>query len=279
MRITAHTRVFGLLGHPVRHSRSPEIHNQWFAQYGVDAVYVAFEVPPSSGPDLAGAIRALGLAGVNLTVPYKADVLASLDSVDAVGVASGAVNVVVQEDGRLHGYNTDGAGLVAALRAEFGPCVAGRRTEVIGAGGAGRAVAAGLAAAGASTICLRNRTIGKAEAAVRTLRRAFPQTVFDAGPLVAPGSETQLVVNCTSGPGAAVVAALDTSALGEDAIWCDINYWMDAPPQVEILSARGVRVQTGLPMLLHQAALAFEHFTGVRPEIQMLGGDNRAPGI
>jgi shikimate dehydrogenase len=136
-----------------------------------------------------------------------------------------------------------------------------------------------MAAAGASSVTLRNRTVERAESAAGALRRAFPQTRFETAPLSAPGASADLVVNCTSGAAAAHVRSLDASGLRRDAIWCDINYWMEDPPQVAVLAARGVRVQTGMPMLLHQAALAFEHFTGIRPEIRTLGGDNNDPGI
>ncbi|RME28554.1 MAG: shikimate dehydrogenase, partial [Deltaproteobacteria bacterium] len=108
--ISARTRVFGLVGHPVRHSLSPAMYNELFQRYGLDAVYVAFDVDPTRAEAVADAVRTLGLVGVNLTVPFKERVLPALDHMTVAAEEAGAVNVVIHVGGTLTGYNTDGEG-------------------------------------------------------------------------------------------------------------------------------------------------------------------------
>lgn len=268
MIVSGHTRVFALLGHPVHHSLSPAMHNELFRRARVDAVYVAFEVRPDRADQVADAIRTLGLAGANLTVPFKERVLGDLDEVDPAAALAGAVNVVLLRDGRLVGFNTDGDGYVRALREEMGVDPAGRGAAVLGAGGTGRAVAAALATSGASSVRFYNRTMARAEAAAASLAARFPGTRFSAAPLAprefaAYADSHDLVVNCTSGPGAGAVAALDVRALRPGSVWTDANYWMSDPPQLAACVRRGVRIQRGIGMLIHQGALSFELFAGV----------------
>ena len=270
MSISGATRVYGVVGHPVTHSLSPAIHNAWFAEHGIDALYAAFSVQPERAADVVLSLRTLGLAGANLTVPFKQVVIGGLDEVVGLAGVLGAVNTVVATDGRLVGHNTDAVGFVAGLEAEFGDRVSGRRVVVLGAGGAGLAVGAGLAQAGAAEVTWLNRSAPRAEAAVRTCAPAFPDTRFVAGPLDAMGfraaAHASVIVQATSGPGAQAVARFDPDVVPQDAVWCDLNYWMDAPPLFAALRARGVAVQDGLPMLVHQAAWAFRHFTGISPD-------------
>ena len=254
--ISGHTRIFGLVGHPVRHSLSPEMHTALFRKLGLDAVYVAFDVDPDRAGAVADAIRTLDLVGVNLTVPFKERVLPHLDHLTTAAREAGAVNCVINVDGHLTGYNTDGAGLLGALDEEHGFDAKGAVVAVLGAGGAGRAVASSLSAAGAE-VHLLNRTVARAQAACDVIA-AKP------GPLTPEGFRRpfDLVVNCLGGGAEALVSALPLDHLPQTAIWCDINYWMKDPPQVAEASARGLRTSTGLGMLLHQGALSFELFTG-----------------
>lgn len=264
--------ILGLLGHPVAHSRSPAMHAAWIRDAGLDAVYLPFEVDPdTSGDALLSAIRTLGFTGVNLTVPFKERVLPGLDGVDAIARRIGAVNTVTLRDGRLHGTNTDAPGFVAALR-ERDPTltrVVGRTALVLGAGGAARAVAVGLRDAGAERVVLLNRTVARAEAVCADLNSAEPHPVFVAGALDAFGEHApnaSVFAVAVSGPGEAAVACLDPDAVPDDALWVDLNYWSSDPPLWQALATRGVLLQDGLPMLIHQGALAFEAFTGHRAD-------------
>jgi len=267
MTVEGTGQVFALLGHPVAHSHSPAIYNALFREEGIDAVYVAFDVPPERGSAIASAIRTLGLAGVNLTVPHKAAILPDLDGRDAGVVETGAANVVVHRDGRLLGYNTDIEGFCRAYEERFGPSLRGCRAMILGAGGAGRAVAAGLARRGASSVVFLNRTAARARAAATLLGPVHPEVHFEADRLTPDvfalrAPDVHLVVNATSGSARDRVDQLDVGALPADATWCDLNYWMDDPPNLRACQDRGLRTQEGLDMLVHQAALAFELFTG-----------------
>lgn len=284
--ISARTRVFGLIGHPVRHSLSPAMYNELFGRYGLDAVYLAFDVPPERAGRVADAVRTLDLVGVNLTVPFKERVLPELDQATVAAEEAGAVNVVIQQDGVLKGYNTDGEGLVRYLEQQ-GVGIAGRRAVILGAGGTGRAVASALLDRDAAGVVLLNRTLARAQVAVGALERRFGHVDLDAGPLtpqafaaVAPGAG--LVINCTAGGGAEVVATLDPTRLLPGTTWIDVNYWMDELPQRQACLAHGVDFHPGLGMLVHQAALAFELFTGHPVEAAalqaILGGNPEAVG-
>lgn len=273
--ITGRTAVYGLLGRPVRHSRSPELHNTWLAHHGVDGVYVCLPVPDGRDRGLIDAVRGLGLAGVNVTVPFKEVVAGEVDDLEGMARLLGAVNTVVRSGDRLVGHNTDALGFVAGLTARCGDVVTGARAVVLGTGGAGLAVAAGLAASGATSVVLLNRTPARAEAAAGRLVATYPDVEVDVGPLDAEAfraavEDAGVIVQATSGPGAAVVAGFDPSAVPPDAVWSDLNYWMDDPPLVRALTQRGVRVEGGLSMLVHQAALAFALFTGISPDTTVL---------
>ncbi|MDP2311259.1 MAG: shikimate dehydrogenase [Pseudomonadota bacterium] len=275
--ITGRTRVFGLVGHPVRHSLSPAMHNELFRRKRIDAIYVAFDVPPGRAGSVADAVRTLALAGVNLTVPFKERVLPGLDSLSESARLAGAANVVLREEGALVGHNTDGEGYVRALIEEMGMHPRGRRAAILGAGGTGRAVAAALAAQGASEIHLLNRTQARAEAACAALATTFPGTRFTAGPLTpaafaACAPALDLVVNCTSGEAVPAVSALDIRGLARGTVWTDANYWMAEPPQLVACAAHGVRIQRGIGMLMHQGALSFALFTAMDVDTDTIRG-------
>ena len=123
--VSARTRVFGLVGHPVRHSLSPDMYNTLFRRYGLEAVYVCFDVDPRQARGVSDAVRTLGLAGVNLTVPFKETCLPYLDSLTKAAQEAGAVNVVTHVDGALQGYNTDGEGLMRSLEDDAGLSLGG----------------------------------------------------------------------------------------------------------------------------------------------------------
>ncbi|MGB0638736.1 MAG: shikimate dehydrogenase family protein, partial [Myxococcota bacterium] len=161
--ISGHTRVFGLIGHPVRHSLSPSMYNSLFARFGIDAVYLAFDVNPDQAIKVTESIRVLGLVGVNLTVPFKEQIVADLDHMTIAAKEAGAVNVVTHIDGQLTGYNTDGEGFIRSLKEEEGPSPEGIHAVILGAGGAGRAIASALLDHGASKITMMNRSLVRAQ--------------------------------------------------------------------------------------------------------------------
>lgn len=266
MTLTGATRTFALLGRPVHHSASPRLHNTWLRALDIDARYVALDVPPERGGAVVDALRTLGLAGVNLTVPLKEAVLPHLDALAPSAEAAGAANVVVREADRLIGHNTDGSGLVAHLRTRD---VDWRRPAVVlGAGGAGRAVAAGLQAAGVPVVHLLNRTEARAQRVAGVLGDRV-----EGGPLTPDAfservAEAGLVVQATSGGGRTLVDTLAVDTVRTDALWVDLNYWDTAPPLLPALTARGVAFDDGWGMLVAQAVGAFTLFTGQRLSLE-----------
>lgn len=262
MTITGATRTFALLGRPVSASPSPALHGRWFADHGLDAVYVALEVPAGREADAIDAFRTLGLAGANVTVPLKEHAAAAVDALEGDAALAGAVNVLAWEGERLIGANTDARGLVAALEAE-GASPAGRRAVVIGAGGAGRAAVVGLLNAGAASVVLANRTPERAERAARELGARIGGGRLSSAALPRLHlRDADLVVVASHTP----PEGLDPSRCRPGTDWVDLGYRRPEPPTSAAARAAGCRVHDGTGMLVHQAALAFERWTGIRPD-------------
>ncbi|MEO0601115.1 MAG: shikimate dehydrogenase [Myxococcota bacterium] len=264
MNIDGSTQVYALVGHPVARSRSPELHNGWFAAFGVNAVYVALDVP-GDGTGIVEAIRTLGLAGANVTVPHKAAVLPALDRVEPRAAELGAVNTILRDGDGLVGRNTDAPGWLADLT-HRGISVAGRRTVVVGTGGAGRALAGEVLDAGVTELRLVNRTPERAEALRVALAGRHAAADITAVPW-APGAldDADLVVVATAGRPAAL-DRLDPGRCRTGAVWCDLDYRSPEPPSSVRARAAGCRVVDGRGMLWWQAALAFEAWTGFTPD-------------
>ncbi len=269
---TAATRAVGVIGTPIRHSLSPAIFQAAFDACGLDWAFLAFDVADGAAPSAMAGVRALGLEGVSVTMPHKAAVLSALDELDGVAEALGAVNCVVRRGERLLGHNTDGGGLLDSLRLDEGIDVAGWRCAILGAGGAGRAVAHALGEAGAAAVVVVNRTRDRAIAAAAL-----------AGPVGAVGEAEQvagadLVVNATSvGMGDDGGLPVETALLGSGQVVVDLVYHPAQTPLLAAAAAAGARAVGGLGMLVHQAGRAFELWTGEAPPLEaMATGARRA---
>jgi shikimate dehydrogenase len=254
-----------VIGHPIAHSLSPVIHRAAFAAAGVDWSYVAFEVAPGSGAAAVAAMRTLGIGGLSVTMPHKADVALAVDRLDEAATALGAVNTVSWDGDRLVGSSTDGAGFVASLD-ECGVRVAGRRCAVIGAGGAARSLIDALGRAGAASIVVINRSPDRAIAAALLAPQA---SVGDASAI----ASADLVVNATSvGMGVAPSAArptdlpCDPSLLAPGQIVADLVYHPLETPWLAHARERGAIAVDGLGMLVHQAALQQRIWIGTAPD-------------
>lgn len=260
--ISGETRLYAVLGRPVHHSASPGLYNAWFRHFGVDARYAALDVPPERAAGVPDALRTLGLAGVNLTVPLKEAVLPHLDALAPSATRVGAVNVVRREQDRLVGYNTDGTGLLAHLRSlgfdETRPAV------VLGAGGAGRAAVAALLDAGLPRVHLLNRTPARAQAVADRLGERVHPGPLTADAFTAIADTVGLVVQAVSGAGRGSVSALRLHGLTERRVlWSDLNYWDSNPPHRADLTRLGHRFDDGWGMLVAQAVEAFTLFTDI----------------
>jgi len=277
VKIKGTTKICGLFGCPVEHSFSPAMHNAAFSSLGLDYVYVPFSVPPAELAQAVRAVRALNLAGVNVTVPHKEKVIPFLDELTPEAESTGAVNTIVNVKGKLVGYNTDGAGLLKALEIEAGFLPAGKNALVLGAGGAARAVSAALALAGAREIKIAGRTYGKAAQLAREIAGRTP-----AKAEAVPWSEQKLgeeiesvhlIVQATPVgmyPGEDQCPLFPFERLGGDHLVCDLIY---NPPRTIFLEralAAGARVMNGLGMLLYQGVLAFALWTGKNAPVEIM---------
>lgn len=249
-----------LLGDPVAHSLSPALHQAWLQEAGLQGRYRLVQVPAVEVREDPEALRRrlAPFQGVNLTVPLKELGARCADRLAPDAARTGACNTLVRTDAGWLGDNTDLEGFRRAV------LDAGGRLDgvavVLGAGGAARAVVGALLPSARRVVVL-NRTPGRARA-----------LGGESGSLVdfeAVCSEADLVVVAVSGPGNEAIRSLSLDRLPVDALWMDLNYWCDDPPHREALQARGNPFDDGLAMLLHQGALAFERFTGVRPSLEV----------
>lgn len=255
--MTGETRLAGVIGSPVRHSLSPTIVNAAFAASGLDWTYLAFEVAPGHGAEAVTAMRALGLGGLNVTMPHKAAAAGAVDRLTPVADALGAVNCVAWEGDLLVGHNTDGNGFLEALRQDQGVDPAGTRCAILGAGGAGRAVAWALGHAGAAEVVVINRSPAPAKLAA--------ELAGEAGRVGVPtdAAAAELVVNATPlGMGADDPFPLDPELLRSEQTVVDLIYHPATTPWLRAADAAGATAINGLGMLIHQAALGFEQWVG-----------------
>jgi shikimate dehydrogenase len=257
--VSARTRLAAVMGSPVAHSLSPAIHNAAFAATGADWVYVAFEVDePGVGAAMAG-VRALGIAGLSVTMPAKEAVARHVDERSSDADALGAVNCVAVRDGRLVGHNTDGAGFVDALQLDAGIGLDGLDAVVLGAGGAARAVVRALAGAGAARVTVVARNPDRGEVAARL--------AGEAGRVGAPVdvAGAAVVVNATPvGMGDdAGALPVDPTHLGAGQVVVDLIYHPRRTALLVAAEAAGATPVDGLGMLVHQAAHQFRIWTGL----------------
>jgi len=265
-------RVAAVIGDPARHSRSPAIHNAAFAATGIDCVFTAFEVPAGGGAAALEAMRVLQLAGLSVTMPLKAEVAEAADLRDDVVEVLGAANCILPlDDGRLRAANTDAAGFMAGLRADAGLGPEGLRVALLGAGGAARAVAWGLAAAGAAEVAVINRTPSRARAAADIADAAGqPGQVGRVGSLDDIAA-ADVVVNATSvGMGAHASMPCAPILLRPGQVAVDLVYEPLETAWLAALRRRGVEAHNGLSMLVYQAAAAFELWTGIEAPVDVM---------
>ncbi len=250
------------------------MHNAAFAALGLNWCYVAFPVTRDRLGDALRGLPALGIAGANVTVPHKEAALAYLDETTDDARAIGAVNTIHVAGRHLVGHNTDGGGLLDALRSDGAVSVSGARAVIVGAGGAARAAAFALAGAGAASVVIANRNWDRAAVLAEVVRRSFPRCPVDATPLDGHGvasalREGSLLIQATTVGGGAqrMVSPIDTAALHPGLFVMDMIYEPRETVLLREAQARGCRTLGGLSMLVYQGARAFEVWTGRRPPV------------
>ena len=267
MTFTGAAVVAGVCGWPIKHSRSPRIHNYWLKQNGIDGVYVPLAIPPDRAMEAIRMLPALGIRGLNVTVPNKEEAYKAMDEVDGWAQRMKAVNTIMVRDGVLYGANTDAFGFMESLRearpdwrADAGPAV------ILGAGGAARAIVAGLQDAGAPEIRIANRTPERSAAIRDEFGKPVRPVLWDQRADIL--EDASLVVNTTTlGMEGQPALDLDLAKLPPDAVVYDIVYVPLETPLLAVARARGNPAIDGLGMLLHQARPGFREWFGTDPVV------------
>ncbi len=262
--ISARTFLYGIIGNPVRHSLSPVIHNRAFERMGWDGAYLAFEVD-----DLQAAIngiRGLGIRGVSVTLPFKTEIISHLDEIDPISQKIKAVNTIVNERGRLIGYNTDWSGALEALEEKID--LKGKKALVLGAGGSARAIAYGLIERGCQVI-ISSRSQEKAVELAKEMGCLHRSQFCN--------SEVEVLINCTP---VGMYPQDDQSpvpgeVLREGMTVMDMVYQPLRTKFLREAEERGCVTIDGLEMLAHQGAAQLEIWTGMRPDLHQIKEDLR----
>ena len=257
-RVTGETRTVGVIGWPVEHSLSPAIHNAAFAALGLDWIDVPMPVEPGRLPQAIWGLRALGFVGANVTMPHKTEATELMDAATSDAERLRAVNTIAVEEGNLVGHNTDGPGFERFLHRDVGFEAGGSHAVVFGAGGAARAVALALARAGVARVTVAARDPKRAQPLVDLVIDEGVDADAVAFEAAAPGG-AGLIVNAT--PLGRRGERLHLPPLGPETVAVDLLY-PEVTPLQEAVTAAGGRAFGGLGLLLHQAALSFELWTG-----------------
>jgi len=274
MHIDGSTRLVGIIGNPLDHSLSPTIHNAAFDYLGLNWCYVPLPVEEGNLSAGVDGIKALRFAGVNVTMPFKTEVLPLLDEVAMFAESVGAVNTILIDKGKLIGYNTDGRGFYTALVRDLGYDVKGRRVLVLGAGGASRSVTVSLALAGCQSIVIVNRSPERSRQLAEIILKSTPDidvtwlSPDDNYDIVL--AESDLIINATPLTTFNGSLRVPVSLLNKNQIVCDLNYSLYQPPLLQEAEARGAQVMDGKGMLLYQAAAAFEIWTGLDAPVEVM---------
>lgn len=265
MDVSGKTKIVGIFGYPVEHSLSPNMHNAAFSRLGLDMCYVPFKVAPQDLPAAVNAIRALGMLGVNTTVPHKENVLVLLDEVDKEALFIGAVNTIVNKEGRLKGYNTDGRGFMSSL-AEENISIDNKDVLIIGSGGAARAISYYLSEK-ASKLSMFDIDRPKAQKLVEDLSKIRNNvTLLDD---ITKAGKPDIIINATPlGLKDTDSLPYDTNLINSEMVVCDLIY--KETPILKKARANGAKTINGSGMLLWQGVLAFELWTGVKPPVDLM---------
>jgi len=261
--------TLGIIGYPIAHSISPIFQQAALDHCGIDATYQAYEVAPDDVGRFVNDLRRDGAWGINVTVPHKEAVIPHLDEVDDWATAAGAVNTIVNRDGRLTGHNTDGLGFLRALQDEGGFVPEGSRVLILGAGGAARGVVLALSRAKVATLIIANRTLERAQRLADLAHSADTEGIaipLDGKDLTEAAGAADLIVNCTTigmshGPDEAG-SPLPAESITSTVLVNDLVYNPLETPLLKAAAQAGATCLGGLLMLVYQGPAAFEMWTG-----------------
>lgn len=266
--------VMAVIGDPIAQSKSPLMHNAAFRACGFNGIYTAFHVLPDQLPNAIAGMRALGIRGMNVTIPHKENVMACLDDIHESARMIGAVNTIVNDNGKLIGYNTDGPGYVRSLIEETNTDLTGATVLVLGAGGAARGLAYGLLRAGVKHLYIANRTLERAERIALDLKQIGSieaVAIVDGLPQTAD-APIDIVINTTSVGMYPMLdeTPIDVAYLQPEMLVSDAIY---NPLETKLLAeARsiGAKTHNGFGMFIYQGAIAFELWTGLPAPVEVM---------
>lgn len=264
--------LYGVIGCPINHSMSPDIHNDAFKEKKIDGYYHAFHVEPDQLGESVQALKILGVKGFNVTIPHKISIIAYLDELDVTAKIAGAVNTVINVNGRLVGHNTDGNGYVDSLTHVLIKPILEQKILIIGAGGAARGIYFTLAHQGCRDIDLCNRTVAKAEELImecpydntsKALTLEEAELQLESYDVIIQTTAVGLHPNINQKP-------LSLNHAKQSVVVSDIVYNPIKTALLQEAEERGLTIHNGVGMFVHQAALAFKLWTGVEPSIEKM---------
>ncbi|MCK8817472.1 shikimate dehydrogenase [Natroniella sulfidigena] len=276
--INSSTKLVGLLGDPVEHSKSPLMHNAVLEKLGLNYRYLAFQVKSEEVKEALEGIRALGIKGVNVTIPHKEAVINNLDDLSKEAELIGAVNTIENKEGRLIGHNTDGQGFVRALAEEVGFSAQGKKILIIGAGGAAKAVAFQLGLEGADELYVANRTFETAANLASNLEEKLNLSKVEALRLEEEYLKNNLpkldlIVDTTPigmYPQIDVEPVIGDELIEKASLVTDLVYNPVETVLLKRAKKLGVKTVSGLGMLIYQGAIAFEIWTGQEADVETM---------
>jgi shikimate dehydrogenase len=267
-------KLYGLIGNPVEHSLSVHMHNRAFAKTKIDASYLPILVDKKKLKQAISGLKSIGISGFNVTVPFKSECMKYLDEIDPLAKAIEAVNTVVSRRGRFIGYNTDCPGFLKSLSMDLGFNPQGKNIFLLGAGGASRAIAFGLAKSSAKKIIIHDVVFSKAKYLAGAISKNFPgievvYTSIKGMPIFL--KDCQLLVNCTPiGMKANDPLPIKANILHDSLKVYDIVYAPTPTRLVEYASSKSIKSTNGINMLLYQGVLAFELWTGKKAPVALM---------
>ncbi|OGC33876.1 shikimate dehydrogenase [candidate division WOR-1 bacterium RIFOXYB2_FULL_48_7] len=270
-------KIVGLLGYPLGHTVSPAMHNAAYKQLGLNFEYVPFEVEPKELKEAVNGLRAMHIAGFNVTVPHKEAIVAILDEVTELARIIGAVNTVENQEGKLVGYNTDAPGFLDSLREDYNFEPRGKRVVILGAGGASRAVATILAEVKAKSLTIGD-TIEPKAAALAEYLSSYLDIKCSAVEMNSPALQkaldnADLLVNATPigmHPNVKALPLDQKMKLNKNCFVYDLVYNPAETALLQLAKDSGCQIASGLGMLVRQGAQAFEIFTGEEAPIETM---------
>jgi len=267
--VNGKTALFGLLGDPVEHTKSPFIHNTLFNQFNINAIYVPILVNKGCLENAVNGLKAQNFIGFNVTVPYKKDIIKYLDDISNDALLMGAVNTVKNVNGKLKGYNTDAEGFVRDFKDGFNTNFKGKRVLILGAGGTARALTIKLAAEGIKHLTIANRTEQHALNIVDLVKNNYGSVVSYVNPNTSQFLEekknSEIVINTTP---AGMSTYLDSTPFDfifdfdSNQLVYDVVYSPTKTKFLEQAESCGCKTRNGFGMLINQGLLAFEIWTG-----------------